>query len=204
MHVIGLVTGSLAENCYLIWNNQTLLIIDPGDDPALIKEKITTTQAKPAAILLTHTHCDHIGAVDELRDYYHIPLYVSPLEAGWLQDPVLNLSLQFLGRPLTVKDAEYEFTLDNYTFDDLSFKVVPTPGHSSGSLSFVFENFVIAGDSLFNGSIGRTDLVTGNFEQLIHSIQTQLFTLGDDFIVYPGHGGQTTIGKEKKTNPFFN
>lgn len=204
MHVKGLVTGSLAENCYLIWKKQTLLIVDPGAEAAAIKEQIDATQATPAAILLTHAHCDHIGAVDELRDYYHLPVYANSLEAGWLQDPMLNLSMIFFGEQVTARPADYEFELGNYTFDDLVFKVVPTPGHSIGSVSFIFDDFVIAGDTLFKGSIGRTDLPSGNFEQLIDSIQTQLFTLADHFAVFPGHGEITTIGTEKQTNPFFN
>lgn len=207
MHIEQLKTGTIEENCYLVYNDEALLIIDPGADAAMIEEQITKTNQQPVAILLTHTHYDHIGAVEALRHKYQVPVYVSPLEQEWLGDPVLNLS--GLGRhddmeDIIVSPAEYEFEMKRYRLGDIEFEVVPTPGHSIGSVSFVFDDFVVAGDALFQGSIGRTDLYTGNLEQLLHSIQTQLFVLPDEFVVYPGHGEATTIEHEKKTNPFFN
>ncbi|BCA85661.1 hydroxyacylglutathione hydrolase [Enterococcus saigonensis] len=206
MEIIKIPTGEIQENCYLVAEKESLLIIDPGADGPIIKQEITKLKAKPLAILLTHTHYDHIGAVDELRNYYDIPLYVSPLEADWLQDPMMNLS--GLGRHedmanIVVTPADFLFVLKEYVFGDLSFKVVATPGHSIGSVSFIFNDFVISGDALFRGSIGRTDLPTGNLQQLLTSIKTELFTLPDEFPVYPGHGDATTIEREKQTNPFF-
>ncbi|EOB3455422.1 MBL fold metallo-hydrolase [Enterococcus hirae] len=207
MHIEQIKTGMIEENCYLVYNDEALLIIDPGEDAAKIKTQIEKTQQQPVAILLTHTHYDHIGAVEELRQFYQIPVYVSPLEQNWLGDPILNLS--GLGRHddianIIVSPAEYEFEMKTYRLGNMTFRVVPTPGHSIGSVSFIFDDFVVSGDALFKGSIGRTDLYTGNLEQLLHSIQTQLFVLPDEFAVYPGHGDATTIEYEKRTNPFFN
>ena len=207
MHIEQIKTGMIEENCYLVYNDEALLIIDPGEDAAKIKTQIEKTQQQPVAILLTHTHYDHIGAVEELRQFYQIPVYVSPLEQSWLGDPILNLS--GLGRHddianIIVSPAEYEFEMKPYRLGNMTFRVVPTPGHSIGSVSFIFDDFVVSGDPLFKGSIGRTDLYTGNLEQLLHSIQTQLFVLPDEFAVYPGHGDATTIEHEKRTNPFFN
>lgn len=207
MHVLQLKTGTIEENCYLVYNDEALLIIDPGADAEMIQEQIKKTQQQPVAILLTHTHYDHIGAVEALRNTYDIPVYVSPLEQEWLGDPILNLS--GLGRHddmdnIIVSPAEYEFKMKQYRLGNMSFEVVPTPGHSAGSVSFIFDDFVISGDALFKGSIGRTDLYTGNLEQLLYSITTQLFVLPNEFVVYPGHGEPTTIEHEKKTNPFFN
>ncbi|MBO1101442.1 MBL fold metallo-hydrolase [Enterococcus hirae] len=207
MHIEQIKTGMIEENCYLVYNDEALLIIDPGEDAAKIKTQIEKTQQQPVAILLTHTHYDHIGAVEELRQFYQIPVYVSPLEQSWLGDPILNLS--GLGRHddivnIIVSPAEYEFEIKPYRLGNMTFRVVPTPGHSIGSVSFIFDDFVVSGDALFKGSIGRTDLYTGNLEQLLHSIQTQLFVLPDEFAVYPGHGDATTIEHEKRTNPFFN
>lgn len=207
MHIEQIKTGMIEENCYLVYNDEALLIIDPGEDAAKIKTQIEKTQQQPVAILLTHTHYDHIGAVEELRQFYQIPVYVSPLEQSWLGDPILNLS--GLGRHddianIIVSPAEYEFEMKPYRIGNMTFRVVPTPGHSIGSVSFIFDDFVVSGDALFKGSIGRTDLYTGNLEQLLHSIQTQLFVLPDEFAVYPGHGDATTIEHEKRTNPFFN
>lgn len=207
MHVLQLKTGTIEENCYLVYNDEALLIIDPGADAEMIQEQIKKIQQQPVAILLTHTHYDHIGAVEALRNTYDIPVYVSPLEQEWLGDPILNLS--GLGRHddmdnIIVSPAEYEFEMKQYRLGNMSFEVVPTPGHSAGSVSFIFDDFVISGDALFKGSIGRTDLYTGNLEQLLYSITTQLFVLPNEFVVYPGHGEPTTIEHEKKTNPFFN
>ncbi|ALS00813.1 hydrolase [Enterococcus silesiacus] len=200
-------TGVIQENCYLVYNESSLLIIDPGAEAEKIANLIEKTGKKPIAILLTHTHYDHIGAVETLRHQYKIPVYVSPLEQEWLTDPVLNLS--GLGRHddianIVVQPAEKEFELTDYDLDGIRFSVVPTPGHSIGSVSFIFDDFVVTGDALFKGSIGRTDLHTGDLDQLLHSINTYLFTLPEEFPAYPGHGDATTIEHEKKTNPFFN
>ncbi|MCA5012649.1 MULTISPECIES: MBL fold metallo-hydrolase [unclassified Enterococcus] len=202
-----ILTGVIQENCYLIYNEENLLIIDPGAEAERIISLIKKTEKKPIAILLTHTHYDHIGAVEELRHHYHIPVYVSPLEQEWLSNPVLNLS--GLGRhddiaDIVVQPAEMEFEMTDYELGGIKFSVVPTPGHSIGSVSLIFDDFVVTGDALFKGSIGRTDLHTGDMEQLLHSIRTYLFTLPDEFPAYPGHGDATTIEHEKKTNPFFN
>ncbi|WP_430609228.1 MBL fold metallo-hydrolase [Enterococcus sp. DIV0876] len=205
MKIIGLVTGPVQENCYLIWDEDTLLIIDPGAEAARLISEIDKIAVAPQAILLTHTHYDHIGAVDQLRDYYNVPVYVSPLEQEWLNDPQKNLSGRHpdLGA-ITARPAEYLLEMKDYQIGDFSFRVVPTPGHSIGSVSFIFDSFVVSGDALFKGSIGRTDLPTGNLEQLLESIQSQLFVLPNQMAVYPGHGEPTTIEIEKRTNPFFN
>ncbi|MGM0212870.1 MBL fold metallo-hydrolase [Enterococcus sp. AZ109] len=207
IHIEGFVTGRAQENCYLIYNEDNLLIVDPGSEGDRIAKEIKRTGRKPAAILLTHTHYDHIGAVEQLRNLYHVPVYVSALEQEWLGNPVYNLS--GLGShqdmpDLIVQPAEYEFELKTYTIGGMTFEVVPTPGHSIGSVSFIFDDFVVVGDALFRGSIGRTDLYTGDLQQLLYSIKTYLFTLPRELPAYPGHGEATTIGHEIDTNPFFN
>ncbi|EOT44601.1 MBL fold metallo-hydrolase [Enterococcus columbae] len=204
MNIKCIPTGVIQENCYLIWDNDTLLIVDPGEDADKIIGEIEKIKLKPQAILLTHTHYDHIGAVDQLRDAFKIPVYVDEKENAWLSDPTLNLSGNHPEMtPIIVRPADELWEYRTYQIGSITFKVVPTPGHSYGSVSFIFDSFVVAGDALFNGSIGRTDLYTGNFEQLINSIVTQLLILPDDFVVYPGHGMRTTILHEKQTNPFL-
>jgi len=201
------VTGKwIEENCYLIYNDKHLLIVDPGNNNEELQSLITELDRKPVAILLTHTHFDHIGAVDPLREAYHIPVYVSAKENSWLGDPVKNLSQDLTGAPLLVAPADYELEEGTYTLGEMTFSVVETPGHSIGSVSFIFPDgeFVVTGDALFKGSVGRSDLYTGNAEQLLQSIRSQLFTLPDHYQVYPGHREPTTIGHEKATNPFFN
>lgn len=205
MKSLQIITGPAKENCYLLWQNNELLVIDPGSEASRIMQHIAKTGATPLAILLTHTHYDHIGAVDAIRDAYNIPVYVSADEDEWLQDPLKNLSGRHpdLGS-ITARQADYHFQLNQpLIIGSFSCLVVPTPGHSIGSVSFIFDHLVICGDALFKGSIGRTDLFTGNLEQLLTSITMQLFTLSDEFVVLPGHGETTTIGHEKQTNPFF-
>lgn len=207
IQVKQIITGAIEENCYLIYNENNVLIVDPGNDATNIKKEIASLKVTPTAILITHAHYDHIGALEEVRNTYDIPVYISHIEQSWLSDATLNFSGLMHHDDISdivCQPAEFEFeNYHDYTLGDMTFKVVPTPGHSPGSLSFIFDTFVITGDALFSGSIGRTDLPFGDSQTLLHSIQTELFTLDDEMIAYPGHREPTTIGKEKLTNPFF-
>lgn len=207
LDITQLPVGPGQANCYIIFNevNNEALIIDPGAEPAKIEGAIEDLDAIPVAILLTHTHYDHIGAVDEIRERYDIPVYVAPEEQEWLADPNKNLSAM-LGQAVTAQKAEYLFEPEEIVkIADFSFKVVATPGHSPGGVSFIFEEdtFVITGDALFSGSVGRTDLPGSEPDKLFTSIREQLFTLSKDYTIYPGHGGSSSIGHEMTTNPFF-
>lgn len=208
---IKMLTNPVAyENTYFMTNDTATLVIDPGSDTQGILATIRDLDKPVAAILLTHTHYDHIMSVEAVRTETGAPVYVSDLEADWLYTPVLNLS----GLPrhehdlpdVVVNAAEHTFEIGKtYEMSGFAFTVLATPGHSQGSVSFVFdaENLVISGDALFSGTIGRTDLPTGDLETLLTAIRTQLFTLPDDYRVFPGHGPQTRIGTEKMSNPFF-
>ncbi|MFS1663754.1 MBL fold metallo-hydrolase [Streptococcus sp. zg-JUN1979] len=198
------------ENTYYLVNDQAVLVIDPGSDTETIIETLKAIHKPVAAILLTHTHYDHIMSVDELRrTFNHPPVYVSKEERTWLGSPVDNLS----GLPrhddmadVIIQDADEYFTIgQDYHLSGFDFSVRKTPGHSIGGVSFVFpkDEVVFSGDTLFNNSIGRVDLPTGDLETLLSSIKTELFTLPNHYKVYPGHGKQTTIGHEKHFNPFF-
>lgn len=203
---IEAITNQVAgENTYFIYNKENLLIIDPGSDVEKIIDAIRRINRKPVAILLTHTHYDHIVGLELIRKKYEIPVYVSPLEQEWLTNPQHNGSLNNPFVPdIYAKPAEFEFELRDYELGGMTFSVVATPGHSIGSLSFVFEDFVVVGDALFKGSIGRTDLYSGDLGQLLASITENLFSLPRELPAYPGHGEATTIGHEIDTNPFFN
>lgn len=197
--------GPGQANCYIVSNEKEALIIDPGAEAETIKTAIERLDVKPVAILLTHTHYDHIGAVDETRATFDIPVYVAEEEASWLVDPSKNLS-QLVGMPFSVEPADHLFNPDEtLEINDFTFKVLATPGHSPGGVSFVFneDQFAISGDALFAGGVGRSDLPGSNGQQLLDGIRKQLFTLPGDYKVYSGHGPETTIQKEIDTNPFF-
>jgi len=162
---------------------------------------------KPAAILLTHAHFDHIGAVDELRERYSVPVYLHHLEKDWLGKPNLNGSGKYAALPdYRINDADILLTQEKHLkIGSFQMDIFHTPGHSPGRVSFLFgtEGFAIVGDTLFRGSIGRTDLMDGSEQKLLKSIQDSLLTLPEHMILYPGHGPETTPEQEMKNNPFL-
>jgi hydroxyacylglutathione hydrolase len=162
----------------------------------------------PIAVLLTHAHFDHIGALDSIRDEFKIEAYLHQKEASWLNDPSQNLSQLFMpNKTIIQRQADKLFKEEgSLHIGSFSFQVLETPGHSPGSVSFYHQESgtVFSGDALFQGSIGRTDLPKGNQAELIESIHTKLLTLPEETIVLPGHGPVTTIGEEMDHNPFLN
>ncbi|WP_243290547.1 MBL fold metallo-hydrolase [Bacillus sp. FJAT-47783] len=200
--------GPLQTNAYLLSNsNNECIIFDPGSEGEKLIHIIEQKKLSPIAILLTHAHFDHIGAVDGVRERFNIPVYVHEKEQGWLEDATLNGSQFFLADPVSVKKADKlisgEMKLDIGSF---SFQVYETPGHSPGSVSYYCEKAgaVFSGDALFQGSIGRTDLPGGNHPQLIQSIHEKLLSLQEETVVLSGHGPETTIYDEMESNPFLN
>ncbi|HSP20867.1 MAG TPA: MBL fold metallo-hydrolase [Planococcus sp. (in: firmicutes)] len=200
--------GPIQTNCYIISNDaKECLIFDPGEEADKIIAFLQKKQLTPIAILLTHAHFDHIGAVDALRDKYGIPAYLHKLEKEWLGKPNLNGSGKYSMVPDyrlkdadILLDAEKQLVIGGFKMD-----VFHTPGHSPGSVSYSFgqEGFAIVGDTLFRGSIGRTDLVDGSEKKLLKSISDSLLTLPEHMILYPGHGPETTPEQEKQSNPFL-
>ena len=179
-------TGVIQENCYLVYNEEALLIIDPGAEGAKLIQEITRLGKKPAAILLTHTHYDHIGAVEELRHHYQIPVYVSPLEQAWLSNPILNLS--GLGRHddianIIVQPAEHEFKLTDYEIGGMKFSVVPTPVIQLVASALSLMILLLLGMHCLKVVLVVL-IYTGDMQQLLHSITTYLFTLPEEFPVY--------------------
>lgn len=196
--------GPLQTNCYLVYDSDTLeaVVIDPGNDAPMILSRIYKLKLNVKAVFLTHTHGDHIGALREVIEVTGAPIYVHPLEADWLADPLKNLSIH-IGEEVQAPEATHLFQ-SGETIDMLgrTWTVIETPGHTPGGVSLAVENFVMTGDALFAGSIGRTDLPGSDSEALLRGIREGLYRLPDDTVVYPGHGSSTTIGKEKRTNPY--
>lgn len=201
--------GPIQTNCYIVQNETShCLIIDPGEEGQRIISEIEKAGLTPTAILLTHAHFDHIGAVDTVRDKFGIPVYIHEVENDWLADPALNGSIKYPGLPLvTNRKADHllrtEGTMEVGPF---TFETRHTPGHSPGSVSYIFEEarIAIVGDTLFQGGVGRTDLIGGDTNVLLASIHEKLLSLNDDFVIYPGHGSPTTPGHEKDSNPYLN
>lgn len=203
--------GPIQTNCYIVSNSdKQCLIFDPGEEAERLIREMKANQLKPLAIFLTHTHFDHIGAVNEVRDAFNIPVYVHEKEVDWLADPMKNGSGKYAELPNYVVNAPEEEHIIRqeqvFSIANFIFKAVFTPGHSPGSISYLFEKdgFAIVGDTLFEGSIGRTDLIAGSMPVLLKSIHDKLLTLPEDTIIYPGHGNYTTPAAEMEMNPFLN
>lgn len=205
MNIERMSLGPMGTNCYLIYNDADALIIDPGGDANKIVDFFKDNSCTPKAIFLTHAHFDHIGAVESLRSIYNIEVYLHKNERDWLEDPKLNGSLLFTPEPISTNSAEHELEEGGMQLESFAFDVLHTPGHSPGSVCFIFKEagFIIGGDVLFNQGVGRTDLPGGDMKQLMKSIQQKLYIQDDHMVVYPGHGPETTIGNEKKLNPFI-
>ena len=208
MKIEKIVSEIAQENAYILSNSAFSILIDPGSQPEKIIAKLQEIDNPLTAILLTHAHFDHIMGLDTLKQAYpNAQVYLHENEKEWLKNPELNASVLMLPFPVTCKTNidEYYVCDTPYNLSGLKFHVRHTPGHSIGGISLVFEEeeLIFSGDALFAGAIGRTDLPSGNHTQLLQSIEAELFSLPDDYTVYPGHGPRTTIGKEKIYNPFF-
>lgn len=201
--------GPIQTNCYIIQDElNNCLIVDPGEEGPNLIANIERAGVKPLAILLTHGHFDHIGAVDAVRERFGIEVYIHESEESTLTNPEYNGSTRYPGLPLVRnKAADHLITKEGFMeIGSFKFEVRHTPGHSPGSISFVFpeDQFAVVGDTLFRESIGRTDLPGGHTDTLLSSIHNKLLTLGEDFIIYPGHGTSTTAQFEMDNNSFLN
>jgi glyoxylase-like metal-dependent hydrolase (beta-lactamase superfamily II) len=196
------------ENSYVIWRRgrSDAVVVDPGFDPQSILEILDRQGLGLAAILNTHGHADHIAGNEAMKGAFPAaPLIIGCNESGLLRDPRANMSLSF-GLPVLSPEADRLVRdEDSLEVGGLTFRVREIPGHSPGSVVFLCDEFapafVFAGDVLFAGSIGRTDL-GGNLPQLLTGIRSKLLSLPDETRIYPGHGPATTIGAERRTNPF--
>ncbi len=198
--------GNMFTNCGIVGNKESgqCVVIDPGTEADKIAAEVEASGLKPCAILLTHGHFDHIGAVNELRRKWDVKVYAGVNEVELLGDSVLNVSSKAWGActvapDVTLSDGEV------LEVGGMFITVFEVPGHTVGSICFLFPlyNILFSGDTLFCDSIGRADLPTGNPKVLIESIVNKLFILSDTVQVFPGHGPSTSIGYERRNNPYL-
>ena len=190
--------GDYEENSYILRENKKVVFIDPGKRADFLISQVKEDE-KVFGILLTHGHDDHTGAVDDLVDHFHCPIYIH-------QDDILLVKTKgnaYSGgsmHPISYDVLPFEETLE---LDDLTFKIHHTPGHTSGSVLIQYKNVLFTGDTLFANSIGRTDLFSGSDEEMIQTLK-YILTLPSDLTIYPGHGPSSTIAQEKMTNYYLN
>ena len=199
------VVGPLQCNCYIVGDPETkeAIIIDPGDDAEVIASSLAEQGLTVTAIVATHAHFDHVVAATRLRELTGAPFYLHREDLpilDWLQESGrIFLGVDFGPPPDVDRDAsEGEILKAGST----RLEVLHTPGHSPGSISLITDTAVFSGDTLFAGSIGRTDLPGGDTQALMSAVRNKLFGLEDELPVYPGHGPATTLGEEKRFNPF--
>ncbi|PSL53675.1 glyoxylase-like metal-dependent hydrolase (beta-lactamase superfamily II) [Saccharothrix carnea] len=217
MLVIGFPTGALQANCFLLATGAggPCVVVDPGQDAAEpIAEALREHRLSPVAVLLTHGHFDHAFSVAPVCDGNDIPAWVHPRDRELLSDPLKGISAEsraFFGGNLEMREPrEVRELVDGGELDlaGLRLTVDHSPGHTGGSVMFRAGTeeggrLVLSGDTLFAGSIGRTDLPGGDHREMLTSLRTKVLTLADDTVVLPGHGPTTTIGRERVSNPFL-
>ncbi len=196
--------GAFGTNCYIVeTNSKSAVLIDAPCQPKRILSAVNDLCLTLKAILLTHGHCDHIEAVNSIVSKTGCKVYIHEGDASMLTDKMLSLAGYF-GTPFIGFEGANTLTDgDTVTVDDVTFKVISTPGHTKGSVCYVLDDIIFSGDTLFYNSIGRTDFPGGDYKTILSSI-AKLKTLGKNFVVHPGHERSTDLYFEFETNPFLN
>lgn len=205
MELYRFTIGAVSTNCYIVYDPGTkeALIVDPADRADFLIGKLTELSLKPAAILLTHGHFDHMMASLDLKKQYQIPIYAAEAESALLADCQRNLTGPWGGRPMSMKADHLLTDGQKVTVGTLTFTVLVTPGHTEGSCCYYFseDKILLCGDTLFAGSYGRTDLPGGSMSAMVRSVTRLLSELPEEVTAFPGHGDETTIGAERRGNP---
>ena len=199
MIIKAIPAGIYDANCYIVMDEKTkdAVVLDPGGDGEMLERAIKDMGANVKSILLTHGHMDHVGGVEYLSDKLNVPFYISKIDEEYMEKDNYVFG--------SIRNANgYLEDGNELSFGSLNIKVIATPGHTKGGLCFLIEDKLFTGDTLFQGSIGRTDFIGGSFPEIINSIKTKLLPLGDEIEVYPGHGPKSSIGYEKRYNMYLN
>lgn len=197
-----LPSGILDTNTYIVSDGKDCIIIDAGNTAQSILQVLKKHDWTAKYLILTHGHYDHIFYADEIRKTTGAQLIIHSDDVEFLENPFFNGAAMF--EPTTVSRPEKTVSTDEtLEVGSMKVKFIHTPGHTPGCMCILVENSLFTGDTLFSGSIGRTDFPGGDFAEIIDSIKTKLLTLDESVVVYPGHGPKSTIAKEKKTNPFL-
>ncbi|MCR2042533.1 MBL fold metallo-hydrolase [Anaerosalibacter massiliensis] len=205
MKIERLTVGVYAANCYIIYCEDTKegIVIDPGEEGDRILKRIEELNLDVKYIILTHGHGDHIGGLKEVKEGTQAPILIHEGDRELLNDGTKNLSSVMATGSVQLEADRFVKDGEELSFGNYLVKIIHTPGHTPGGISINIDSSLFTGDTLFAGSIGRTDFPGGSYEQIINSIKEKLVLFSDDTIVYPGHGPSSTIGREKVSNPFI-
>lgn len=207
MIINTLAVGPFAANCYIVGSSETKqgMIIDPGAEAKAILKSVQQTGLTISTIVITHAHMDHVGALRKVQDRTGAQFAIHEAEKGFLFSAPMRMLTSLGVSPLKSPPRPDRLLRDGASVDvgNLHFEVLYTPGHSSGGICLSGHGVVFSGDTLFNSGIGRTDFPGMSHERLIRSIREKLMVLPDETVVYPGHGPSTTIGDERRGNPFL-
>ncbi len=197
--------GALETNCYVIFNEENFaIILDPGGEGEKISLFIEEKKLRPLMIINTHGHADHCGANKLLKEKYSIPILLHRDDIEILNSFENQFIFPLMGGNPSPNPDKFLKDGDFIEFGETSLKIIHTPGHTPGSISIFADGILFSGDLIFSGSVGRTDLPGGSWNQLINSIRNKILTLPDETIILPGHGPSTTVKEERENNPFIN